>query len=248
MLFTIGLVHGLNINNMKIETYCLANNEEKMMPYFMRHYTQFSHVILLENGSTDRTVEIAASYGADIWKFDREDEINDQWFSDIKNTCWKESTADWVIICDADEFIYHPNLVSILENTDSTIFMPRLFNMFSENFPTTEGQIYEEVTMGKEGGGKMNLFNPKEITDINFNHGCHKASPEGNVKLCVNSEIITMHFRFIGKEFTIERNIRAASRLSSFNKELGLGYHVIGTPEEITKNIEAEMLNLIKVI
>ena len=153
---------------MKIEVYALTNNEEQIMPYFMRHYTQFAHVILLENNSTDRTVEIAQSMGAEIWKYDVPDEINDQWYLDVKNNCWKNSKADWVIIGDADEFVYHPHIIEYLERTDATIFLPRLWNMFSEKFPTTTGQIYEEVTGGRPGGPKMNLFRPSEIKEINY--------------------------------------------------------------------------------
>ena len=182
---------------MKIETYILANNEERLMAYIMRHYTQFSDVILLENSSTDRTVEIAEAMGGKVWSFDREDEINDEWFTYIKNNCWKDSKADWVIIVDADEFVYHPNIKEYLEKTDATIFLPKFFNMFSETFPTTEGQIYEEVTMGREEGGKTNIFKPSEIQEISYGPGCHNAIPVGNVILKTDSEIITMHLSLI---------------------------------------------------
>jgi glycosyltransferase involved in cell wall biosynthesis len=236
-------------NIMKIETYCLANNEEKLMPYFMRHYTQFSDVILLESNSTDRTVDIAKDMGAEIWHYDREDEINDQWFMDVKNSCWRDSEADWVIIVDADEFVYHPDIKSILETTKSTIFLPRLFNMFSEKFPTTAGQIYEEVTGGRDGGGKMNLFKPSEIKYINYGPGCHAANPIGNVKLNITSDILTLHMRFLSIEYVIERNMRAEKRLSDLNKSQGWGWHVQNTNSaEITRYFENEMAELIKIL
>lgn len=218
------------------------------MPYFMRHYTQFADVILLENGSTDRTVDIAHSLGAEVWKYDRPDEIDDQWFMDTKNSCWKESKADWVMVVDADEFIYHPELVKILKNTKSTVFMPRLWNMFSESFPTTEGQIYEEVTGGREGGAKMNIFNPKEITDINYEVGCHNAKPAGNVKLNLNSEILTLHMRNLGIEYMLERNHRASARRSELNKRMGWGYHVDFPDSEVITYYNNETTGLIKVL
>jgi glycosyltransferase involved in cell wall biosynthesis len=233
---------------MKITTYCLANNEEKIMPYFMRHYMQFSDVILLESNSTDKTIDIANSMGAEIWSYDRPDEINDQWFLDVKNSCWKDSKADWVIIVDADEFVYHPNLVEILKKTDSTIFLPRLWNMFHESFPVTEGQIYDEVTRGKEGGAKMNLFRPSEITSINYAVGCHNAFPKGNVRLNTTSELMTLHMRHLGKEYVIERNARASKRLSALNRSMGWGWHVDTPEEEQCKWIDNEMQSLIKVL
>jgi glycosyltransferase involved in cell wall biosynthesis len=100
------------------------------MPYFMRHYSQFANVILLESCSTDRTIEIASSFGATIWKYDVPDEINDEWITKLKNNCWKDSRADWVMIVDADEFIYHPNITEILRKTDAMIIRPKFWNMY----------------------------------------------------------------------------------------------------------------------
>lgn len=233
---------------MKIETFCLCNNEERLITYFMRHYSQFSDVILLESNSTDRTVEIASALGAEVWTYDVPDEINDQWFMDIKNSCWKESTADWVMVVDADEFIYHPNIVRILEETDATVFFPRLWNMFADVFPTTEGQIYEEVTGGREGGGKMNIFRPSDIQEINYAIGCHSAKPKGNVKINTTSEIMTLHMRHLSKEYVIERNARASKRRSELNKQMGWGYHVDFPPEKVIEYIDNEMTALIKVV
>jgi len=233
---------------MNIEVYALTNNEEKLMPYFMRHYNQFAKVILLESNSTDRTIEIAESMGADVWTYDVPDEVNDEWFLEVKNNCWKESKADWVMVVDADEFIYHPDIVGILEKTDATVFLPRLFNMFHDCFPTTEGQIYEEVTGGREGGGKMNIFRPSEITEINYAIGCHNATPEGNVNLSINSEIMTLHMRHLGSDYVIERNKRFASRMSELNRSMGWGFHVDSPPEEVIKYMHDEMTGLIHVI
>ena len=233
---------------MKIETYILANNEEKIIPYVMRHYTQFSDVILLENSSTDRTIEIVESMGGEVWTYDREDNINDEWFTYIKNNCWKESKADWVIIVDADEFVYHPNIKEYLEKTDATIFLPKFFNMFSENFPTTEGQIYEEVNMGRQEGGKMNIFRPSEITDIDYSPGCHSAAPKGNVILKTDSELITMHMRHLSKQYVIDRNARFSKRLSQLNREKGWGWHVDLPAEDIIRYMDDSMKTLIKIL
>jgi len=216
---------------MLIETYILAHNEERRMAYCMRHYSQFSQVIILENNSTDRQCEIAESMGARIWSFDVPDVIDNQWYMNIKGSCWKGSKADWVIIADADEFVYHPDLISILEKTKATIFQPQLFNMFCEKFPTTTGQIYEEVTLGVEGGGKRNIFRPDQIEEINYEPGCHMAHPTGNV-IFGTEDIKTLHFRGLGKEFMIERNRYASARRSENDKKNGWAIHYTA-PEEL---------------
>jgi glycosyltransferase involved in cell wall biosynthesis len=233
---------------MKIQAFILCNNEEMIMPYLMRHYSQFADVVILENNSSDNTVALAKSLGAEVWKYDVPDEINDQWYMDVKNNCWKGSTADWVIVGDADEFVYHPDIVRVLHETKATIFLPRLFNMFSEKFPTTPGQIYEEVNMGIEGGGKMNVFRPSAIQEMNYDAGCHSAHPVGDVQLDVVSPIITLHMRNLSKQYVIDRNARASARLSELNKTMGWGYHYNATPEEIGQYFDNEMTALVKVV
>jgi glycosyltransferase involved in cell wall biosynthesis len=233
---------------MKIETYILAHQEEKMIAYTMRHYTQFSDVILMEGHSTDRTVEIAESFGARIMKVDTHNEVNDAIYLEIKNNCWKGSKADWVIIVDTDEFVFHPNLIEYLKSTDSTIFRPRLFNMYSEEFPTTEGQIYDEVKYGVDGGGKTNLFRPDQITEINYLPGCHNARPEGNVILNIHSDIYTLHFKNLSRQYVIERNAYLFNRLSEVNKHYKWGCHVGKGAEAVNKDFDDVQEQLIKVI
>jgi glycosyltransferase involved in cell wall biosynthesis len=220
---------------MLIETYILCNNEELLMPYLMRHYKQFSKVFILESNSTDKTVDIARSMGGEVWKYDVPDEINDRWFKELKNTCWKDSQAAWVIVVDADEFVYHPNIERILKYCQSTVICPRFFNMYSETFPTTKGQIYEEVKSGVEQiapKAKMNIFRPHIIRSMNYLEGCHEAFPIGKVVINYDTGIKTLHMRNLGREFVINRNLRARQRNSKFNKEMGWGVHVEWSQEE----------------
>jgi glycosyltransferase involved in cell wall biosynthesis len=233
---------------MKIETYILAHQEEKLLPYTMRHYTQFSDVILMEGHSTDRTVEIAESYGARIMKVNTGNQVNDQIYLEIKNNCWKESKADWVIICDCDEFIYHPNIKEYLSKTTSTIFRPRLFNMYSEEFPTGEGQIYDEVKYGVDGGGKTNLFRPDQVVEINYLPGCHNAKPEGNIRLDLHSEILTLHFKNLSRQYVIDRNAYLFNRLSDINKLYKWGWHVGKGAEAVNQDFDNVSEQLIKIL
>jgi glycosyltransferase involved in cell wall biosynthesis len=214
----------------------------------LRHYTQFADVILLEGHSTDRTVEIGQSFGAKIMKVDTHDQVNDAIYLQVKNNAWKGSKADWVIICDTDEFIYHPNIVEYLKNTTSTIFRPRLFNMYSEFFPSGDGQIYDEVKFGVDGGGKTNIFRPDQITEINYLPGCHNARPEGNVILNLNSELITMHFKNLSREYVIERNKYLFNRLSDVNKLYKWGWHVGKGEEAVNKDFDDVQEQLIKIL
>jgi glycosyltransferase involved in cell wall biosynthesis len=218
-----------------------------MMPYFIRHYGQFARVVILANNCTDNTVGIAESLGADVIELDIPDEFDDQRFINIRNNIWKGSKTNWVMWADADEFIYHPNLVEILETTKATAILPAFYNMYHDRFPTTEGQIYDEVKLGSRWGGaeniygKVNVFKMPDITEINYNPGCHHADLKGNVILDSRTEIKTLHMRNMGKEFVVARNARNSARLSVLNRKNGWGLYVDRPQEETERLFDEEM-------
>ncbi|MBF2053231.1 MAG: glycosyltransferase [Candidatus Sericytochromatia bacterium] len=57
-------------------------------------------IIVVDTGSSDRTVEIARQYGARVFFKDWEDD-----FSAARNESLKHATGDWVLVMDADERI-----------------------------------------------------------------------------------------------------------------------------------------------
>src|ERR1017187_5857398 len=106
---------------MKIETFTVCYNEAKMLPYFLRHYTQYGSVTVFDNESTDASVNVAKSWGANVFSFNSDKKYREDILTHLRNTCWKESKADWVIIVDVDEFIYHRNLPLTLSRSYDTV-------------------------------------------------------------------------------------------------------------------------------
>jgi len=236
---------------MKIEVHSLLCNEAPLIPYFMRHYGQFADVYFYESNSHDGSRKIAQRLGAHIIDFPTGNEIDENMFCEMKNNCWKGSKADWVVVGDCDEFIYHPQLVKGLQHTKYTIFHPKEWRMYSDSFPTTNGQIYEEVNMGVLGDknmNKMNLFRPNEIKEMNYTAGCHGASPEGNVLLCPDTSIVTLHMHHLGLKYRIEKNKQLAERLSDVNKRNGWGYHVQMKEREVQKKWDQQVTKLVRVL
>src|SRR5574343_401098 len=97
----------------KIEVHSLLHQGAQLIPYFIRHYQQFADIIFYESDSTDGSPDIAKRLGAKVLPLPTGNEVNELVFLQMKNNCWKDSKADWVIIVDTDEFIYHPNIVEI---------------------------------------------------------------------------------------------------------------------------------------
>lgn len=212
---------------MRIEAFAICYNEEMLLPYYLRHYGAFcDEITIYDNHSTDNSRRIIAQHPqTNCILYDSGNEIRDDIYLQIKNNCWKNSKADWVIIGDIDELVYHPNIRSELERTKATVIRPALFNMYSETFPSTTGQIWEEVVLGLPGGRKANLFRPDQVKEMDYDPGCHVSDPKGHIVIEDSRTIKTLHMKNLGRDYLISRKQLLNSRLSSLNKKLGWGIH-----------------------
>jgi len=79
----------------------IVKNEEKYLERCLKSVASLvDEIIIVDTGSTDQTIEIAKSYGATLFYF--------QWsndFSAARNFALKQSTSDWNLVLDADEYI-----------------------------------------------------------------------------------------------------------------------------------------------
>ena len=176
-----------------VEVHVLTRNEEAMLPYTLRHYQTFAQKIVVHDAfSTDRTREIATAAGAQVVDFDTKDKVDDELHIRMKNTCWRGTTADWVICVDCDELVYWPggvtNALAAYEAAGVPMIHPHGFEMFTEAALTTKGQIYEQVKVGAPDNkwyAKPVMFSTLRVTASNFGIGCHTASPmlKNGVKL-----------------------------------------------------------------
>ena len=86
----------------KISLCMIVKNEEEMLPECLESVDGLvDEIILVDTGSTDKTVEIAQEYGANIHHFPW---IND--FSAARNESVKHASGDYLLILDADERLY----------------------------------------------------------------------------------------------------------------------------------------------
>jgi tetratricopeptide (TPR) repeat protein len=154
-------------------TLCMiARNEERFLPECLsRARAAVDEIVLVDTGSTDRTVEIAQSFGARV--------LHTQWaddFSAPRNIGLREATGDWILVLDADEFLqpgscerirelvqnpavsgYHLHFVNIYgKGRTLGVMMVRLFR----NLPGLAYQniIHEQVTPSLQRlGGELGL-------------------------------------------------------------------------------------------
>lgn len=210
---------------MKIEAYILAYNEAETIGLTIKHYQQFcERVVIFDNFSTDDTRDIALAMGCDVRLFGVKGVLSDKEYLKVKNHCWKKSKADWVIVCDADEILYHPDLTSVLLE-DCTIMTTYGWNVYSEDVPR---ESYLEITDGYHDGNysKSLIFKPT-LKEINYHYGCHACSPKGDVRYS-KSILTVFHYRNLGGyERLSKRHAMYRERMSALNKEMGLGCHYL---------------------
>lgn len=228
-----------------IHIYVLCWNEEKMIPFFLTHYDNIADKIFVyDNQSTDNSIKLLAKNPKVIIRsYKSEGQIRDDYYLTIKNHEWKQSrgVADIVIVCDMDEFIYSENIAaSMLDfyQSKATIIRPEGYNMIIEKFSfrTKNKNITEQIKTGVQDAyfNKLCVFKPNEITEIRYLHGCHNASPSGNI-IFYREPMKLLHYKYITIDYVLSRMKAYKIRLSAYNKKYRLGFQYENDNQEHIK-------------
>ncbi|HYK35263.1 glycosyltransferase family 2 protein [Alloacidobacterium sp.] len=102
----------------------ITRNEEANLPRTLESIRWANEIVIVDSGSTDRTVELASAFGAKI--------IREEWrgFGKQKNLAIEHCTNDWVLSLDADEVVSEKlaqEITQLLEGTPDVdaYFVPR---------------------------------------------------------------------------------------------------------------------------
>jgi glycosyltransferase involved in cell wall biosynthesis len=89
------------VTGLTLSLCMIVKDEEEMLPRCLAAVKPaVDEMIIVDTGSTDRTVEIAEEFGATV--------LHHEWngsFSDARNVSLEAATGDWVIYLDADEVL-----------------------------------------------------------------------------------------------------------------------------------------------
>lgn len=231
---------------MNTEVHILAFNEAEILIYALRHYRTFCEEIFVHDaGSTDGSQELCARYGAKVLPWDTGGQLDDMMALGLKNSCWSGTKADWVICVDADELMYFPGganeTLETYSRIGAAVIKPFGFEMFSRVYPTTPGQIYDEVKTGSRDDkwyGKPVLFSPHKVRLSGFGLGAHECEPvlHDGRKLRVGANwprpmppTFLLHYHHIGPaERLAKRYDEIQARFSQRNRAHGWGVNEPG--------------------
>jgi hypothetical protein len=214
---------------MRVWLYCICRDELRIMPYFLRHYTPWvERLFFYDDRSIDGTRDIIkACPKAELRDWPGEHGLVDDQFLEFANEVWKEARghADYVVFVDADEFLYHPNITELLSRyLAEGVEMPQIlgFTMVSKVFPTTTGQIYEEVRTGfpDDVWNKPAIFRKAMWWTVG-RHGPDYA--QFQPRASATPEIKLLHYRALGMEYVRWRHGRNWARVPERCRQMNLG-------------------------
>jgi glycosyltransferase involved in cell wall biosynthesis len=94
----------------------IVKNEEKYLQDCLESVKDLvNEIVIVDTGSTDRTIEIAKQYNTKVYNFEW---IND--FSAARNFALSKSTGDWILYMDADERLDPDSKAEILRRTEKS--------------------------------------------------------------------------------------------------------------------------------
>ena len=117
-------------NTANISAVILVKNAEKTIAECLESLSAFGEVVLLDNGSTDATLDIAAKY-PNVKIFH---EPNFCGFGKMKNIALSKATNDWILSIDSDEVLM-PEIVSqinAMQLNDNTVVALSRLNYYGD--------------------------------------------------------------------------------------------------------------------
>jgi glycosyltransferase involved in cell wall biosynthesis len=228
---------------MTFELFCPVYNEEYLLPYtvdFYRKKLGKDNIIFnfYDNGSTDKTVEVAKKLGCNVGVYETGGQVRDDLLMQFKNTIWKKSTADFVIVIDCDEWVdIIPELL-----IGKTIQGSIGYNMIGDGTETPDN-----MTMGirHTPEDKTCVFSPFFIKEVNYTAGAHQCNPVGDARWA--EAVKLYHIKFVSADYVIQKYAESKQRLSDINKKYGWGFQYTQTQASIRNMHQCSVRDRVKV-
>lgn len=226
-----------------ISVCIIAKNEEKHIAECLLRLLPFEpEIVLVDTGSTDRTIELAQKYASRIYHFDW---CND--FSAARNYAMSKASHNWILSLDCDEYVESLDMKSLLqcmEQYPDCAGRILIRNRFTENGQTSyeqvwvsrfvnrqyyrfEGSVHEQL-VPLTGFASGNLPFPDELhrrqSDASGEVLSGQAAAQNNDGICTpvkrvyNAPVRVLHVGYDGSE--TEMNEKCRRNILLLEKEL----------------------------
>ena len=223
----------MEAKDIKILGITVTYNNEAIIPYVMPYYERIGidKLIVYDNGSTDRTVELLSKYPFVEIRSYETPYYSEERVLDIKTNAWRpyKGQYHWCISTYFDEVFYSKDdFRSVLYEKmceGKTYFLKTGLNIISRKFPPiNNGKLaHENVGRGAiwasdDGvlgiyGNKVQLFNMNAADVVYHEFGCHNCQINGNAA-SFEDGINFFHLKFLDFDFLINQSQLYDQRMS----------------------------------
>lgn len=150
-------------NKITLGVCAISYNEERDLPYFLENLLPWvDEIVIVDDGSTDKTKEIALSYGEKV-KFIISPRQKGEYYSHQRNKGIKEAQSDWLLHMDIDERVtpeLATEILKAIQDPDKDGYKYRRLNFFLHR-PVRGGgwQNWNQIHLARREkfkfGGKM---------------------------------------------------------------------------------------------
>lgn len=209
---------------MSISVCMISKNEEKNIERCLKSIQSIAdEIILVDTGSTDKTIEIAKKYGAKVFYHEWNKD-----FSEVRNKSIEFATKDWILFLDCDEEL-HPEDINQLKSTLDN-------NPMYEGFYMRVVNIVENRSIGDAIVFRVFKNNPK-YRFIGKMHEQIIGSIEKNTKNPLGStQIRILHYGYDPKvSDPMDKSNRNLEILLGYKEEHKDGYYYYSIGNEYTR-------------
>ncbi len=217
-----------------IEIFILTYNEEVMLPFTINFYrTRFPDctITLYDNESTDSTIDIAISNNCNVISYSTNNQLSDRKYLEIKNSCYKKASTNWVLVADCDELLDIDYKQLSMEK--GTVIKSRAYHMINLNNNLDIRSINHGVR--DKVYDKTLLFNRSKI-HLTYQPGAHKAFTSGT-RIYGNTYDL-YHYKYINPDYLVNRYRIFGQRISEDNKKNSWGGQFLEPEQNIRTNFE----------
>jgi glycosyltransferase involved in cell wall biosynthesis len=163
----------------KLSLTIIAKNESNNLKRCLASVKHLvDEIILVDTGSTDNTKEIAQACGARVFDFAWSND-----FSEARNFALQQSTGDWNLVLDADEYIINDCGKAIRQFIKGRrrIGRIKIINKFEQDGEGRESQVFISRLFPK-GSFYAGRIHEQVITDLPYENTCIKVYHDGYFK------------------------------------------------------------------
>jgi hypothetical protein len=215
-----------------VALYVLCYNEAVLLPHMVHHYRRLIPniaITVLDNESTDGSVDIARSLGCSVVSFKSGDQLNDHLQSQLKNTVWADQERGWMIVVDMDEWLCVSEYDLRKESRKgTTILRTKGWNIVGRSSREDLSDIdVQGLSDGyyPRGGGRSKLvaFRRPMIRAMHYGIGAHTSIPTGDIVYSENIYVLK-HMDRLGATWLKKKYSERFARATSMQKE-GIARH-----------------------